>query len=463
LFDWQGDLYRGIYPDKTPFYQRLLGDGVIERLVQKGLFIETEPADLEVEGFDLVFRHRRLPFVSYPFEWTASMLRDAATLQLRLWGELNELGLGIQDIHPWNLLFDGPRPVFVDLGSLMPKESQPSTDFFRLFFLNPLRLISMGENRIARWSLRDATGMTDAEIDRLAAPTFGRAARYLRRSWTEAVKSQVRSSRLLHSGARMAKRALGPTSAGASAGGGRSLARELKELEHQVAAIDLQSSQEGWIDYYPGWHLDSLHNQSRDNWTVKQTQVHQVLSELAPATVVDLGSNRGLYSQMAAQLGAKVVAIDNDSITIDALYLDARPADSAIVPLEIDVLNPTPSLWWMGDQFVGPASERLGGDLVIALGLVHHLVFQSLHNADFSKVTRLFAAFSKRWLLVEFVPKTDHAIQDWGKTDVPWYELESFICALEAEFRVLRRLPSTPEDRVLLLCERRPTDRNGSE
>ena len=31
-----------------------------------------------------VLRHERIPFVSYPYEWTFSMLKDAALLQLDL-------------------------------------------------------------------------------------------------------------------------------------------------------------------------------------------------------------------------------------------------------------------------------------------------------------------------------------------------------------------------------------------
>jgi hypothetical protein len=55
-----------------------------------GTLVATEAVEREaVPGLDgtpaaAVLRHERVPFVSYPYEWTFGMLRDAALLQLDL-------------------------------------------------------------------------------------------------------------------------------------------------------------------------------------------------------------------------------------------------------------------------------------------------------------------------------------------------------------------------------------------
>jgi len=64
-----------------------------------------------------VLRHERIPFVSYPYEWTFSMLRDAALLQLDLNLAALEEGMILKDSTPYNVQFRGSKPVFVDIGS----------------------------------------------------------------------------------------------------------------------------------------------------------------------------------------------------------------------------------------------------------------------------------------------------------------------------------------------------------
>ena len=48
------------------------------------------------------------------------MLKEAALLTLDLCIRLAEKELTLQDAHPWNILFDGHHPVFIDLGSITP-------------------------------------------------------------------------------------------------------------------------------------------------------------------------------------------------------------------------------------------------------------------------------------------------------------------------------------------------------
>ena len=75
---------------------------------------EVEPAP---EGWAALLRHERIPFVSYPYEWPFSMLKDAALLQLELLRRALGEGLTLKDASPYNVQWRGARPVFVDVGS----------------------------------------------------------------------------------------------------------------------------------------------------------------------------------------------------------------------------------------------------------------------------------------------------------------------------------------------------------
>src|SRR5512138_461254 len=106
LFLWKGSLYRGIRAGWTPVWAQLIENGLLQRLVDRGLFIDTEPTGLSLDGFELVVHHRLLPFASYPEEWCPAMLKDAALAILDLVIELAPHNLTLKDGHPWNVVFD---------------------------------------------------------------------------------------------------------------------------------------------------------------------------------------------------------------------------------------------------------------------------------------------------------------------------------------------------------------------
>ena len=124
LFNWNGQLFRGISYARTAFFGRLFREQIVQGLVERGLLIETEPTDLSVNGYGSVVRHRNVPFVSYPNEWCAAMLRDAALTIIELAIELTQRGLTLKDAHPWNVLFDSSKPVYVDLTSISPQQNE---------------------------------------------------------------------------------------------------------------------------------------------------------------------------------------------------------------------------------------------------------------------------------------------------------------------------------------------------
>jgi len=448
LFWWQGKLYRAVGDQKASFYRELFDRGIIQQLIKKGFLVETKLTSLQLDGYDLVLEHRLIPFVSYPFEWCAEMLRDAALLVCDLQIELYQHGLVLKDPHSWNLLFDGPKPVYVDLGSIAPYDQYgPSAGYgcFCPFILYPLIVMSEGHTRIARWLLHDGThGVLEGEVallNRKASRGLkmkkraGRASSVLQRilpqRFFQLLKDVILSVNLVPL----------PGVSGTS--------REFWiGVRKEIERIDIPCSETQWSDYYESF--PSLAPSNR--WKAKQQSVYKVLSELRPGTVLDVGGNRGWYAQMAADLGSRVVNFDTDDSSIMRCYLDAKQKDLSILPLVMNFTSPSPS-YGVGDKKSASASERLQSDLVLGLALTHHLVFKQ--NRNFEIVVDALATFSKKWLLVEFIPKEDQYVRDWWTPDFSWYTLESFVQALGKHFSEITMLPSDPEPRVLLLCRRK--------
>ena len=167
LFRWNGELYRGIRGGQATFFSRLFRDGVIQRLIDRGLLIETEPTDLKLDGYELIVRHKNVPFPSYSNEWCAGMLKDASVLMLDLQIELTQRNLSLKDAHPWNILFDGSKPVFVDLTSIVPlRESSAwaAYDEFCRFCYYPLILMCHGRERVARSLMAEYEGVLRSDL-----------------------------------------------------------------------------------------------------------------------------------------------------------------------------------------------------------------------------------------------------------------------------------------------------------
>ena len=90
----------------------------------------------------LILEHRSIPFPNFPYEWPPEMLRAAAELTLRLAQAALVDGFGLKDATPYNIMFDGPRPVFLDVLSFERRDQldpiwRPQAQFIRTF-LYPL-------------------------------------------------------------------------------------------------------------------------------------------------------------------------------------------------------------------------------------------------------------------------------------------------------------------------------------
>jgi hypothetical protein len=449
LFLWNGQLYRGIRSASAPFFGKLLQSGVIQHLVDRGLLIDTEPTPLTLDGFDLVVRHRSIPFASYPEEWCAAMLRDAALTMLDLLAELATYGLSLKDGHPWNLLFDAGRFVYVDLSSIIPAQVEhrwPGYDGFCRFSLYPLLLMSHGQERIARRLLPEREGVLKSDLLGLT-----RSPGLL--AWSRSVMGR------LASGLRSRVSAPGRSSLATEsapmrsvlrkqAGRSQSQMRPLKQLRREIEHLAFPESRPTYADH----DSDSIRTFApEDAWTAKQHGVYRILTDLRPGSVLDICTGTGWCSKLAALLNIRVVSFDADPARVTQLYCETRDNKWSILPLLMDFTDPTPARGLFGHWAIA-ATDRFQCDMVLALDLVHRTVFH--RHLDFDHIVGGLALFTKRWLVVEFVPREDGEVCKLWSDSWLWYTLDNFIKALGRRFRDVKLLPSHPEPRVLVVCEK---------
>jgi hypothetical protein len=359
-----------------------------ESAVSSGRLISARELSPPPAGSAGALEHPRLPFVSYPYEWTFSMLRDAAILQLDLLADALAHGLTIKDATPYNIQFVEGRPVFIDIGSFeayRPGEPWIGYRQFTRQFLFPLMLQAWVGVPFQPWLRGDIEGPTPAQM----AGLLGRRKRFNTGALFH-VRLQARME------ARMGDRAVRQDLKTAGFNKDLILAN-VRKLRKLIASLQWEHSVDGWSDYGSCTHVGRDRN-------AKTEFLQTALDRSHPARVLDLGANDGHFSLVAAGSGAHAIALDGDQAVLDHLYLRSPGTDLAIVLT--DLANPSPSQGWAGNERPG-VFERARPDMVIAYGLIHHLIYGG--SVPPRQVVAWLRAFDCP-VLVEFVAPDDEMV-----------------------------------------------------
>src|SRR4051812_46251107 len=76
----------------------------------------------------------------------------------------------LKDAHPWNVLFDGCRPVWIDLTSIVPangSRSWPAEGEFYDNCVHPLFLMAQGREKLARSIIAESEVVLRADLEML--------------------------------------------------------------------------------------------------------------------------------------------------------------------------------------------------------------------------------------------------------------------------------------------------------
>jgi len=312
----------------------------------------------EVAG---VLKHERVPLVSYPYEWTFSMLKDAALLQLDLQLSALDRGLVLKDSTPYNVQFKGARPVFIDIGAferLREGELWVGYRQFCMLYLYPLVLQAHKGVSFQPWLRGSLDGITATQARALL-------------SFRDRFRRGLTTNVFLH--ARLERRDVesgpGIKREVRRAGVERQLiSANVRRMRKLVERLRWSPPQGTWIRYAAENSYDAEDARRKDAF------VREVATSKPWQLVWDIGANTGRHSRIAAEGARRVVAIDADEGPVELLYRELREtADETILPLTMNVADPSPSLGWRGLERKS-LLERGRPDLVLALALVHHVV-----------------------------------------------------------------------------------------
>lgn len=440
----EGDVVkRRVQPEKAEAALRFLRSPLARQWVANGRLIPTtETAGAESGSGEILLEHPRVFFPSYPWEWTPEAWVAAGELTLDLCDALIGQGMILKDATPLNVLFEGPRPVFVDVLSIDARDPQSPlwlayAQFVRTF------LLPLAAYRYLGWPLGASIQRRDGYEPADLYPHLGHAQR-----WRAPFRSLVTlpflfEKRSKPSGGVASNLRQRPEIATAV------LRRNLKRLRAQLRELKPAGQDSRWSKY-----PESADHYTGEDHTRKQAFVREALMRAKPRRVLDLGANTGVYSRIAAEAGASVVAWDTDVGASGRNWREAAEKGLSIQPLLADPARPTPATGWRNREWLSLLDRAQGRfDCVMMLGLIHHLLVTD--QIPLEEVAALLRDLTTRWAVVEWVPATDPRFAELvrGRDELYGHLNEAgFLAAIETHF-ALAAQERLKNGRALFLLE----------
>lgn len=400
---------------------------------------ESDPAGSWVAALS----HERVPFVSYPYEWPFSMLKDAALLQLRLTSAALAEDLVLKDASPYNVQWRGSRPVFIDIGSFeRARAGEPWSAYrqFCMLYLYPLLLEAHRGVPFQPWLRGSIDGMSPVDFRRLFIRRDSLRRGMLRHVFLHAKLEQRHANR----GSEVRKEL---EAAGFDKKLVESNVMQMARLVEQLRS----GAQEGtWQDY-----RETCTYSGREA-LAKEEFVRRAMSARRRSLVWDLGCNDGRYSLIASEHSEVTLAIDSDRGVVDTLYRSLRESENgSILPLVLDLSDPSPAIGWRNRERL-TLLERGLPDLALCLALVHHLSITG--NVPLREVVAWLRSLESE-IVVEFPARTDPMVQRLlgaKRSDAhPDYEPETFAGLLRERFEVLDLVELPSDTRTLYFARPR--------
>jgi hypothetical protein len=437
VFLKDGHLLRQVNRVYQDNFDHLVRSGLYQDLIRSELLIPHTEVGLPYAATDeayAVIEPERVPFISYPYEWCFSQLKDAALLTLRIQAKALEYGMSLKDGSAYNVQFVRGKPVLIDTLSFeLYREGQPWVAYrqFCQHFLAPLALMSYVDVRLHQL-LRVYIDGVPLDLASQLLPT---------RTWGNfGLLSHV------HLHARAQQRFADRSAASTRRQFGRTAFLGLVEsLRSTVDKLTWHASGTEWHEYY------AITNYSEAAFEHKKQLVAELLAQTSPPPkrVWDLGANTGLFSRLASDRGILTISFDMDPAAVEQNYRENGPQPN-ILPLVLDLTNPSPGTGWANRERMS-LLDRGPADLGLALALIHHLAISN--NLPFGEVVR-FLSHVCQTLIIEFVPKSDSQVQRLlsSREDIfEAYDQESFEREFGTFFTILRREPIKDSSRTLYL------------
>ena len=437
IFTCDGVIYRRVNQVYREHYDLLMSSGFYRDLTGAGLLIPHEEADVSLaksaEAYK-VLQPEPVKFTSYPYEWCFSQLKDAALTTLEVQKRAIKSGMTLKDASAYNIQFVKGKLVLIDTLSFEKYvEGEPWVAYrqFCQHFLAPLALMSYKDVRLNQLFRVYIDGVP-LDMASSLLPMRSRLNLPVLLNVHMHAASQKRYANKPMSREKMNKKMSRTSFLGL-----------VDSLESCIQGLVWRPRGTEWAEYYQD---DSYTPEALEH---KKRIVGDFLDKAKPNTVWDLGGNIGVFSRLASSREIDTVSFDIDPACVEVNYRTVKDkGETNILPLLLDLTNPSPGIGWENRERTS-LLERGGAEMVMALALVHHLAISN--NVPLGRIASFLRRMC-RWLIIEFVPKSDSKVQKLLATrkDIfPDYTREVFEREFSKLFRIQSAVGITDSQRTL--------------
>jgi hypothetical protein len=382
---------------------------------------------------DKNFIHKKYP-VSYPFEWSANMFKDAILLHLKLNIDLDKYDLCLKDSLPNNIVFNYNKPVFVDFLSIVKKQdlqnekwlgNQKKYNDLRMeifeqmmvpFMIIPLIAYAQNKPNLARNLLQNkacnAGGQTpkfedlNIYLDKLNKPSLTKKIRnFLKKKKTE-INNDIEN---------LIEHILNIKN--------YNFIEFCQKTISLIEKIDVSPPASNYDSYYES-KKENFNFNDKSNWKNKQNVVYDsITANDEIETILDLGANTGWFSMLGESLNKKVIAVEIDESSIDKIYKESLKKNLNILALQGSFLDIEKEKF--GDiltdevykkqnfkeiPIFSSMKSRISSDLVLCLALSHHLILGE--GIDIKVLVKQLSEITNKTLVLEHIELDDELIKN---------------------------------------------------
>ncbi len=443
IFIQNDRVLRFITPYAAKAYRSVKDSGLLDELAAEGLLVAAKEMDATGHSNTAyILEHPRLPLISYPYEWSFALLREAALLHLNLHIRLLKRGFTLSDASAYNVQFQGASPVFIDHLSIRPwREGEIWTGHrqFCMQFLNPLILnvkLGIPHNMFFRGNLEGI----EPELLAKLLPVSSRL------SWTILSHVFLQASLQKKSNNASMQELGNIRNTKLSLRGFTSI---LEGLRDYIGALALPAQKTEWSDY-------ATHNSyAIEETKTKEQFIAQAVSAVRPQILWDIGCNTGHFSAIALENGANhVIGWDIDHGALMQAFERSRSNHLNFLPLWLDAANPSPNHGWSQQERQGFAERASRTDMLLSLAFLHHIVIGRNIPLEWAVDWLIKLAPSG---IIEFPLKHDPMVQRLLalREDIfPDYHEEAFLSHVSSRASIVRKEMLTSGTRLLIHYDR---------
>lgn len=450
ILDVEGRIIRAVTRHGADAHKLLSNSVFLKQLVRDDKLVAYSeiPLDSIPESFvtnDItnLYEHKKINFISHPYEWTFSGLKSAALLHLDIQLEALTHNITLIDSSAYNLQFNGPEPIFIDHLSFRPYHDGALWEGHRQFceqFLTPLLFQAiLGEpfNKWYRGSMNGISGTAITPFLPIRSYLNPRMLTHILLPTLFEQRQHLHANRITN---QKVKKGNLPKSA---------FRFMLTGLRKWISSLEIKKQAGTRWGHYT---TDNSYTNAESE--MKQHAIAEFSNKTRPSTLWDFGCNTGHYSSIALKNGAvSVVGFDSDSDALEAAFQRAKKDNINFLPLYQDLANPSADQGWKQMERLGLMARR-NADAILALALIHHLTIGN--NIPLEDAVAWIIE-SAPVGIIEFVPRTDPMIikmLSQRKDIFETYSWERFLNAISSRAKIVRTYSLSEHGRHLVWYDR---------